>query len=313
MNFFKYVKIIGVMILLASCNNSEKINIEPERLFKAELKNVYSAYETTDKILIDNISNEKIKRIIDRVLENIEYSDLEIICADVDEGVVRNDGQRVMVLKLPTQIKLKANEKNIKEILNKVVKLDEKIVVDDISIIKSENVYELNCIISFCGKLNEKTEKNESPKITLEEVSGNKSETNRIILRNSNLLMILRPYNSDSATLTLGLTDDKSGNSYVYYDINKKVNLGIDFYKENNKYYCEYKNIDGNMLKSEINIKDDKIMFDVLSCANTASEDLLKVELKLVNKTDKVVDVKIFDDVNDRVSIIKNGNVEVSD
>jgi len=61
----------------------------------------------------------------------------------------------------------------------------------------------------------------------------------------------------------------------------------------------------------ELKLNNNEIIFDILSCEKSSKDDKAGVKLKIENTSSKKVNVKVFDDKDKRVSIEKQGNIEV--
>lgn len=313
----KYVKlgIIISLILLTGCNNNtNKENIKSENFFKEELKEVYLLYEK-DKDVPDVINEELVKNSIDTFLKNIEYSKFEIEYGETVQGIVRDNDERVAALKIPVKLSFEADEANIKCFLNNIIDFENRVIIGDIFVNPIEEKYKVSATFSFCGALNESdiNDKKDEIKLNIQEIEGNKIESNKIILRDSDFIMVLRPYNSDSAKISLGMRDDISGESYAFYNVNSNVSIDMSINIENNEYYCEYSDFDGKKIKNKFIPKSSEILIDVLSCDKSSNQDFVAVNFGIVNNTEKKVNVKVFDDEKDRVNIKCTGNVEVID
>jgi len=311
----KYIKIfifVG-LILLTACGQVESNKvINGEEIFKKELNEIYSLYEE-DKKALDTINAEVVTEIVDQINNDVVSSELKVEVGNIEQGLVRDGLQRVNGVKIPVKIGFEANEENVRKFLNKIIALDTRIIIGDILIDNKNENYILTVTLTFCGvndsQKEESTEK--GTLINVEENIGKTGEIEKIVLRDNDILMILRPYNSDSATVSLGCAGENNADSYIFYDLNKVIDVNMEIFKENNKYYCRYFDVNGESVKVEILPKSDGILFDVLSCEKVEKQDYVGVNLNIANNIDKKISIKIFDDADSRVSYNYTGNVEV--
>ena len=299
----KFIKIISIisLILLTACNDVTYEKISTDEIFKDELKKVYSLYEEK-KNIPESITEDDVKIILGSVNKDIVYYDMKVNYGELTQGLIRNNNERITVVKIPVELSLKADEDNIKLFLNRIIGLENRIIIGDVLVEKENEYYKVECNISFCGKAEGSVseQKKSNQMLNIEEIAGEKID-NKIVLRDNDLLMTLRPYTSDSAALSLGVTEDESGESYVFYDVNEKIDVEIKILFENNKYYFECYDINNQKIKSEFKPKSEKILIDILSCSKKSDKDLVGANVKIINDTNKEADVKIFDDNNNRV------------
>lgn len=129
-------------------------------------------------------------------------------------------------------------------------------------------------------------------------------------------VMSVRSISSDLPTIMLGKANDSAKNSYVYGDSNSKESVEIVFTQEGGEYYYKYKTsrgsfpmqYDGNGTKFKL-VNGD-ISLKVFSNKRIGSDDKSAADIKITNKTDKVISVLIENDdsLNPRVSIAGEGS-----
>jgi len=114
----------------------------------------------------------------------------------------------------------------------------------------------------------------------------------------------------------LGKTDDSLRTTYVYADSNGEENVEITLTKDGGKYYYKYKTSKGtfpvnyNSLGAEFVPVSKNIIINMLSEVRATADDKSNIKLKIVNKTDKLVEVDISGDdtANPRVVVDGDGN-----
>jgi len=310
----KYIKIFFIicMFLLTSCGEVEEEVVIVDNVFKQELNEIYSLYNE-DKKAFDFVSEDVANRIFTKITEKIKYFNFNIECGNKEQGLVRDNHKKIIGEKILTKIYIEADEENIKKFLTNIINLENRIIVDNVEISSENEKYKLSVDITLCGLLaDEKLEKTENlGLLNIEEIEGKTSEKEKIVLRDNDLLMILRPYNTDSATISFGISE-LNESAYLFYDVNEKIDLFLEVTNENNKYYCKYYGLGNEAIKSEFVPKSDKIFLDILSCSKDSTKDMVGVNLNIINYCEKKVDVKIFDDTSNRVNCTYSGNVEVN-
>ena len=133
-------------------------------------------------------------------------------------------------------------------------------------------------------------------------------------INSDDFIISVRSINSVLPTITLGKADDKLKNTYIYADNNSVEDVEIELTKENNKYYYKYKTnkesypveYEGN--KVEFNPVSKNINISVLSENRVNQEDKSGMKLKVINNTDKLVNVNISDDDSSNKRVVVEGD-----
>lgn len=138
-------------------------------------------------------------------------------------------------------------------------------------------------------------------------------------VRVNDLMMVVRSTTSDMPTVTVGKANDEMRESYIFSDKAEIEEVEIQLLQEGETYYYKYslgdqyypqdssQGIEFSPLSSTINIQ-------ILSEERMTVSDQSGVNVKIVNQTDKVVDVEIKNDdkITPRVTIIKDGQVTIT-
>lgn len=133
-------------------------------------------------------------------------------------------------------------------------------------------------------------------------------------------VMSVRPVNSDLPTVMLGRSKDYSKQSYITADNPGTTNVEVYLTQKNDKYYYKYKAgklsfpLDSSGDGEQFSVKDGNISFMIYSNKRIDKSDLSGVNLKIYNKTDKVVNVIIDrdDTASPRISISgEGGSVDI--
>jgi len=127
----------------------------------------------------------------------------------------------------------------------------------------------------------------------------------------SDFIALVKPTASDLPTITIGKSKDDLRTSYVYADSNSVENTEMILTQDGNKYYYKYKTSKGTFpvnydsLGAEFIPASKNIVLDILSRSRLDTNDNSAMKLKIVNKTDKLLNVNISgeDSSNPRVKI----------
>ena len=127
----------------------------------------------------------------------------------------------------------------------------------------------------------------------------------------SDFIALVKPTASDLPTITIGKSKDDLRTSYVYADSNSVENTEMILTQDGDKYYYKYKTSKGTFpvnydsLGAEFIPTSKNIVLDILSRSRLDTNDNSAMKLKIVNKTDKLLNVNISgeDSSNPRVKI----------
>lgn len=129
-------------------------------------------------------------------------------------------------------------------------------------------------------------------------------------------VMSVRSISSDLPTIMLGRANDSARNTYVYADSNSNENVEIYLTKKDDKYFYKYKTSKGTYPMQftgeglEFKPGSGSIGLKVYSNRKTADSDKAGANIKIVNNTDKVVNVSVENDdsASPRVNITGEGS-----
>ncbi|SHI69291.1 hypothetical protein SAMN02745751_00813 [Dethiosulfatibacter aminovorans DSM 17477] len=130
------------------------------------------------------------------------------------------------------------------------------------------------------------------------------------------LNMSVGPIQSDSPTVSIGLFNDPTYNSYVYADSNNVENIEIQFKQEGDEYFYKYKTLLGSYPDNyqfwiEFEPVNEFISMNVTSSARTSEEDQSGANISIVNNTDKLFYINVYSDdlVRPRINVETTENV----
>ena len=129
--------------------------------------------------------------------------------------------------------------------------------------------------------------------------------------------VILKAYNSDLPSITVGRPEDPTGRTKLLNDGNELEEVTIEFYQEGDEYLVKYKM--GSAVYPKTGgidfVPKGNIKVAVSSEKRASGQDLVAIKLKVKNTTDKKVEVEISGDdkENRRVTVETDGNVHYGD
>lgn len=131
----------------------------------------------------------------------------------------------------------------------------------------------------------------------------------------NDFVMMLRSSTSELPTVTIGKAKDDSRESYIYSDNDKIEEVEIAFDEIDGKIYYKYKTSssyypkDNSSQGKEFTSKSKDIVFEILSEKRSGTSDNSGIKLKVINNTDKNVEiiVKYDDTSNPRVTVTSEG------
>lgn len=131
----------------------------------------------------------------------------------------------------------------------------------------------------------------------------------------NDFVMMLRSSTSELPTVTIGKAKDDSRESYIYSDKDKIEEVEIAFDEIDGKTYYKYKTSssyypkDSSSQGKEFTSKSKDIVFEILSEKRSGTSDNSGIKLKVINNTDKNVEIIVKDDdtSNPRVTVTSEG------
>ncbi|WP_455539804.1 hypothetical protein [Terrisporobacter sp.] len=136
----------------------------------------------------------------------------------------------------------------------------------------------------------------------------------------SDFAVMVKSINSNLPSVIIGKSTDTTQSTYITNKKNSKQKAKIEFTKVNGKYYCKYK-LDSNKLSKDYHKNGisfipsaENIIIDVSSEKRNGIDDKAGLDLNVINKTDKIVEVKITNDDSDaRVAVTRDSqNIKVT-
>lgn len=125
----------------------------------------------------------------------------------------------------------------------------------------------------------------------------------------------VKPTASDLPTIMMGKANDDLRTSYVYADSNSIENVEMVLTQDGDKYYYKYKTSKGTFpdnydsLGAEFVPASKNIVLDILSRSRLDANDNSGIRLKIVNKTDKLLNVNISGDDFNNPRVTVEGNL----
>ncbi|KLE17180.1 hypothetical protein [Clostridium sp. C8] len=131
----------------------------------------------------------------------------------------------------------------------------------------------------------------------------------------NDFVMMLRSSTSELPTVTIGKAKDDSRESYIYCDNDKTEEVEVAFDEIDGKTYYKYKTStsyypkDNSSQGKEFTSKSKDIVLEILSESRVGTSDNSGIKLKIINNTDKNVEIIVKDDdtSNPRVTVTSEG------
>lgn len=298
-----------VALLLVGCSNNTNEPVNPDTVFKEEIAKVLAIETTSHKNLINDISNEMIADIVNDIMSNEYLGSLYASYGAESQGIGSDaNGNKVFCYKLPVEFDLDGGEKEVKEFAHELEEVPVKIAVSRFDVSNKDDKFHVNAVVNFLGDIESTSiSSNSSSPVNFKKNTVEVNEDKGISLRDFDVNLTIRPSNSDSSSIALGV---KNSSKCLYSDDNAKHDIIVNFSKQSGKFYAEY-SINGGKSITESFSSSGDIKFDILSCDRVLNDDYITVDLTINNDSGKKVSVVIYDDDN-RVNVVsKSGNVTI--
>jgi len=305
--------LIGALVVsvLTGCGNNSKDEVNTNVIFKDELAIVSSIGEARGKTLASELLLEDVKAVLDDIFELAIFESSDVKYGEVTQGAGSDgNGGRIFCCKLPVEVTFTGSEASVERFVKYFDELDMVVSFGEFDITAlEEDKYKVSTLISFLGKDSGGSLASDKKQYTIQKNAVDAEKHEEVSLREFDIAMIIRPNNSDSASISLGAVTDQDYR--VYSDSNSKQDIKLTFSNEGSKYYCEYVIGNGDSKKALLNPKGN-ILVDILSCDVVRSDDEIAADLYVVNNSNKKVSFAVYDDEDSRVKFVeKVGSIEV--
>lgn len=148
----------------------------------------------------------------------------------------------------------------------------------------------------------------------------NAKETGKAVTTGSDFLATVKSTTSDLPKIMIGKAKDSLRTTYVYGNSNSEEKGEVVFTQDGDKYYYKYKTSKGSFPADYTGIGEEfvplgnDIVFSIFSESRVDGNDKSSLNLKVINKTDKTIDMNIIgdDSSNPRVTIDKDGSSNIN-
>lgn len=265
--------------------------------------------------------------------ENLENQEANIEVVDEanteDKTVAYTDATTEQIV---VNLNFTGTYENLKKFLDIVDSQEKKLVITNITLSQANDQNVSGSLsMEFYGipKLNDEdssyfdwTLDNPSGKDSLFSTGGVSNTTIESATSQKNeydFIMLAKSVNSDLPTVMLGTANDTSNLSYIYADNKGIEDVELTLTKVGNEYYYKYKTSVGSYpanynLTGEVFIPvKDEIIFEIVSQSRVDDNDVAGVNLKVINNTDKNVNIVVSgeDSARPRVTIESEGSSAV--
>lgn len=304
--------------LLKGSLNFSNISIQPIEILKSE--QVIKG-ESSFKPLVDAYENNKPKN------ENINNSSTNAVDKselDVDKDSI--EATQETVQQLQVTLNFNGTYEALKTFIKRVERNGSKIVINNLTVGQNTLIdvsgsmvlefYAVPKIVENYDDYLEWTLKNIYGKDTPFSISPAKEGTVSSQDNSSDFVMMVKSLSSDLPTITLGRKKDETRESYIYSDSSSVQDVEVLLTEKDGKYYYKYR-VGNSKHPSEytslgevFNPNSENILIEITSEARINDKDATGAKVKILNDTNKLVDVVIKSDDKDkpRVSIIAEGN-----
>lgn len=232
-----------------------------------------------------------------------------------------NSADVLNVNQVKVTLNYKASYEALTDLIKKIEEHSKKIVLSNLTINGSGTELSGSLVLDFYGVPKLDDEDNEYLKWTLNNEYGksnpyNVNSTGTVTKSqdSNDFTLSARSFDSDLATVTLRYAKDSSLKSSVYADNEGNEDVEINLIQESGKYYYRYKTSresypNNYSDKVEFTPAGDNINIQILSNIRVSSQDKSGVNLNIINKTDRTVNVTIKGDdaVTPRVYVKSEG------
>lgn len=268
----------------------------------------------------DNKSDSESKNSSDSTL-NSSNSDVTKNSNNAEQTNDKEKSNKVHYLKC--SIKFEGAYTDLNEFLKTIRQNERKIIVNGISISKDTLDTlsgKIDLEIYAIPKLNDEIDnylKWNFDNTYGKEIPFSTAAATGAVVNNDNVndfVVSVKSSSSDLPSIMIGKAKDSMRNTYEYADSNSNENVEIVLTKENNKYYYKYKTSKGsypsnyNILGNEFTPESKNIVISVLSESRISSDDKSGVKLKVINNTDKLVNVDISGEDKDSPRVVVEGD-----
>lgn len=297
-----------VAFMLVGCSNTKPEEINPNKIFSEDINRALNIENTSKKVLMSDMSNDEIVNIVTDMMNNEHLRKLSVNYGSESEGIGTNDkGEKIFCHKIPVTFSLDGGESSVHEFVEELDAIPSKIAVSKFDIINKDEEFHVDAIVNFLGNM-DSTSISSSKSSNVKKNAINVDEEEKVVLRDFDFNLTIRPSNSDSSAVMLGV---KNSRNCLYSDDNIDHDVVVNFSSKNGKVYAEY-SIDGEDSRTESFTPNGEIKFDILSCERVLNDDYIDVNLTINNSSDKKVSVVIYDDEDSRVKVkSKSDNVDV--
>ncbi len=299
---------------------------EGKSLAESSLQGIVDEYNSVFK------DTEKTQKSNDTTVNNATKNETNTKDSNNTSGTSNTnstkDKKKNTVQYLKCEVKFEGSYDSINKFLNIIDKNEKKIVVNSIKL-SSDTLKGINGTINLeiysVPKINDELESylkwdlnntyGKSVPFSVGTVSGSlqgNKESGNIIP--SDFIASVKSTTSDLPTIMLGKANDKLRTTYVYADSDSEEKVEMTLTQDGDKYYYKYKTSKGTFpanydsLGAEFVPASKNIFLDILSETRVNANDNSAIKLKIVNKTDKLLEVNISSDDSNNPRVTVDGD-----
>lgn len=337
----------GIKFAPIVSNSVESAKKEQKSLAESSLQGIVDKYNSEFK------ASEKVQQSNSKAVDNSKKSETNNTNGTSDANSTNasnnsnenskkdsKDSKKNTVQYLKCEVNFEGSYEGIFKFLNTIGQNEKKIVVNSIKLSSGTSGIKgtLSLEIYSVPKMNDELEsylkwdlnKTYGKTVPFSVVAANTSltsgtsNTSTSVQKSkapSDFIGSVKSETSDLPTIILGKANDKLRTTYVYADSDSEEKVEMILTQDGDKYYYKYKTSKGTFpanydsLGVEFVPASKNIVLDILSEGRVTGNDNSGINIKIINKTDKPVDLNIIGDdfANPRVKVDPNSsNVSIN-
>jgi len=235
-----WIGILLIFLLTGCADNNKTTKNTTDDIFKEELVAISKIGDAKGKKLPEELIIDEIKETFNGIFDLAIFESHKETYGEVVQGAGSDgNGGRIFCCKLPVDVEFVGTEASVHRFVEYFEDVEEVVSFGDFKVeTLDDEKYEVNTVVSFLGKATGGNLAEGKKEFTIKKNEVEVNEEEEISLRNFDVSMIIRPSNSDSSSISLGVVSDKDYR--VYSDENLKKDIKVIFSNSGNNYYYEY-------------------------------------------------------------------------
>lgn len=141
---------LGLVLTSCSFDISQNDVDKAKEVFSEQLDKLYALYEDQGKKILDDLTIENAKSMLNDIMEKIPEDKKELVYKGIEKGVeLAENGKEILANELSIDVSLEGVKEEIQNFLESLSNIDTKISIDNVIIEKNGDNYKLDCTINF--------------------------------------------------------------------------------------------------------------------------------------------------------------------